>query len=149
MTSTLSGREKILQSAELFKNNFINNKIATKYYLKTNWLVKVAICNELLNIIHFIPHFTDEQHSFLINQCNFIKCLKCKTYKNKHTHCKKCKIMKKINKTEIICSDEECSICFETLNNCILTLCNHKFHKECLFNCFIANKNCPLCRSNI
>ncbi len=52
--------------------------------------------------------------------------------------------------------NEDCSICLNTMNNeleILITKCDHKFHKECLENCF-KNKNnnkilCPLCRDEL
>jgi len=141
-------RDKILLSAEKFKNNFINNKIALKYYIKTNWLVQHAIRNELSLIICQMSNLTREQINFL-HFCDFIECKKCKTYKTKNTHCKKCKVIKKANLIEIICPDDVCSICLDTLNNCVLTLCNHKFHKVCMYSVLMNKKECPLCREKI
>ena len=149
ITTNNGDRDKIFSSVEKFKNNFINNKIALKYYIKTNWLVKHAIRNELSFIICQIPNPTREQLEFLKNECGFIECIKCKTYKTKNTHCKKCKVIKKANLIEINCVDDVCSVCLDTLNKCLLTSCNHKFHKTCLYNILIRKQECPLCREKI
>ncbi len=149
ITTNNGNRDKIFSSVEKFKNNFINNKIALKYYIKTNWLVKHAIRNELSHIVCQIHNLTRDQLDFLKNQCDFIECTKCKTYKTKNTHCKRCKVLKKVNLIEINCTDDTCSICLDTLNNCVLTSCNHKFHKVCLYNILIKKKDCPLCRTTI
>ena len=60
ITTNNGDRDKIFSSVKKFKNNFINNKIALKYYIKTNWLVKHAIRNELSFIICQIPNPTIE-----------------------------------------------------------------------------------------
>ncbi len=51
--------------------------------------------------------------------------------------------------------DEDCSICFEALNNhgfCQKLLCGHTFHKACLQKWFKSEcsekqgRQCPICR---
>jgi hypothetical protein len=45
--------------------------------------------------------------------------------------------------------NEECSICFEIMDNKDnnhITTCNHAFHTFCIKRC---GKYCPLCRGNI
>lgn len=43
-----------------------------------------------------------------------------------------------------------CSICFNIINQEIMTDCNHYFCKECLYNWFNKGHNtCPICRNNI
>jgi hypothetical protein len=149
ITTNNENRNKIFSSVEKFKNNFINNKISSKYYTNTNWLVKLAIRNELSDIVCRISELTEEQIEFLKNQCNFIQCKNCKIYKQKNLHCIKCKIIKKANLIEINCINDSCSICLETLGNCVLTSCNHKFHKLCLYNVLIKKNECPLCRNSV
>ncbi len=47
--------------------------------------------------------------------------------------------------------DEKCSICLENLEKeAKKTICNHVFHKQCIYEWINNNKNtCPLCRKNI
>lgn len=47
---------------------------------------------------------------------------------------------------------EKCSICLENLESLDIkkTMCNHFFHKQCIYEWINNNKNtCPLCRENI
>ena len=49
---------------------------------------------------------------------------------------------------------EECRVCLldiENENVKIITICNHKFHKNCLFTWLnrSADKSCPLCRTTL
>jgi len=46
--------------------------------------------------------------------------------------------------------NDNCSICFEQLDNnnlLIVTKCNHIYHEKCMNKWFMLNKTCPLCRS--
>lgn len=74
-----------------------------------------------------------------------VQCAKCKIYKPPKTHCKNCKMLK----WKTIYSNDLCSICLDPLNNCVVTSCNHPFHKECIYNCVMKKKECPLCRTKI
>jgi hypothetical protein len=47
----------------------------------------------------------------------------------------------------IVYEEIECSICLETVNNHVITNCNHKFCKNCFDN--ISNNKCALCRSSL
>lgn len=43
--------------------------------------------------------------------------------------------------------DEECPICFEPLNNLVCTtICTHRFHYNCIYNCIAKTNLCPCCR---
>ena len=42
---------------------------------------------------------------------------------------------------------DECSICYEEMNNDIVfTKCKHKFHKKCLSEWISYKNTCPKCR---
>jgi len=43
---------------------------------------------------------------------------------------------------------QRCPICFETTNdhNGIMTPCLHSFHYDCLWEWFLLNPSCPICR---
>jgi hypothetical protein len=45
----------------------------------------------------------------------------------------------------------ECPICFETIKkkDCIVTNCNHYFHKLCLAKNLLERHTCPICRATI
>ena len=46
--------------------------------------------------------------------------------------------------------ENDCSICFEELDNNPTTLmCGHKFHTNCINQWIPNNNNCPMCRSGI
>ena len=47
--------------------------------------------------------------------------------------------------------NEDCSICMEVLNACVMLPCGHKFHNECVSKWFeeSATPTCPLCRQCI
>ena len=40
-----------------------------------------------------------------------------------------------------------CNICFDEINNKLITKCNHEFCSECIERWVRINNNCPLCRS--
>lgn len=46
---------------------------------------------------------------------------------------------------------QECSICLDDIkkNQESKTVCNHKFHKECLNTWLKTHNTCPLCRTSI
>jgi hypothetical protein len=48
--------------------------------------------------------------------------------------------------------DEDCSICIEELNECIMLDCGHKFHTECM-NKWLEEQapaaTCPMCRDDL
>ena len=46
---------------------------------------------------------------------------------------------------------DDCTICYTSSTNSpvVTTLCNHKFHYECLVNQVQTNGNCPVCRTEI
>lgn len=48
-------------------------------------------------------------------------------------------------------SIDECPICFETIKkkDCIVTNCNHYFHKLCLAKNLLERHTCPICRATI
>lgn len=58
-------------------------------------------------------------------------------------------ILEKMSKKEEIDLDQNCSICFDTLNNPSLTPCGHIFCKECLDMCLQVKKECPMCKSDL
>mgnify|MGYP001388959481 CR=1 FL=1 len=58
-------------------------------------------------------------------------------------------ILEKMAKKDEIDLDQNCSICFDTLNNPSLTPCGHIFCKECLEMCLQVKKECPMCKSDL
>ena len=50
-----------------------------------------------------------------------------------------------------IIDSQECDICLEKKNHCIITTCNHHFCLSCIYKWIITNQNeyCPYCRGNI
>lgn len=46
---------------------------------------------------------------------------------------------------------DDCTICYTSSTNSpvVATLCNHRFHYECLVNQVQTNGNCPVCRTEI
>ena len=45
---------------------------------------------------------------------------------------------------------EHCSICLEIIhNNPNITICNHKFHRNCLNQWLNHNNTCPMCRTTL
>lgn len=56
------------------------------------------------------------------------------------------------SKQSILTSNNNCSICLESLKNCLgyTTWCNHQFHSSCLNGWLKEGNNiCPMCRQNI
>lgn len=43
----------------------------------------------------------------------------------------------------------DCSICTEQLNDTVVTICNHRFHKTCLTKWEKLSQSCPLCRQHL
>lgn len=48
------------------------------------------------------------------------------------------------NLKEYIESSDSCSICYEVLDNFIISPCNHKFHEVCIEQWFKNNISCQL-----
>ena len=46
-------------------------------------------------------------------------------------------------------TNEDCSICMDTLNMPAVTACGHLFCHECIKMCFAKSHNCPLCKTNL
>ena len=67
------------------------------------------------------------------------------------------KFMTKINrkkknttKISVDFDEDNCIICFETLNKNYLSLsCNHKYHPKCIKKWIKEKVNCPICRKNL
>ena len=57
-------------------------------------------------------------------------------------------VLEKMNKKEEL-ETENCSICFDTLEDPVLTKCGHLFCCECLDMCLQAKKQCPMCKANL
>lgn len=58
-------------------------------------------------------------------------------------------ILEKMSNKEEIDLEQNCSICFDTLNNPSLTPCGHIFCKECLDMCLQVKKECPMCKADL
>ena len=58
-------------------------------------------------------------------------------------------ILNKMANKEDIDLEQNCSICFDTLNNPSLTPCGHLFCKECLEMCLQVKKLCPMCKADL
>jgi SWI/SNF-related matrix-associated actin-dependent regulator of chromatin subfamily A3 len=46
-------------------------------------------------------------------------------------------------------SQEECSICLETLHNPVITACKHVFGQECIERTIELQHKCPMCRAEL
>ncbi|KKY25618.1 putative snf2 family helicase [Phaeomoniella chlamydospora] len=46
-------------------------------------------------------------------------------------------------------SQEECSVCLETLHNPVITHCKHSFGRECIEEVIRHQGKCPLCRADL
>ena len=54
--------------------------------------------------------------------------------------------------TEIVPTNEECSICLQEYNsndNLVILQCNHKYHHDCIKKWFYKEMTCPNCRIQI
>lgn len=59
-------------------------------------------------------------------------------------------ILDKLNNTEIKeDSDENCSICLDTIDNGSITKCGHIFCAECIKNCLKYKNSCPMCKKSL
>jgi len=59
-------------------------------------------------------------------------------------------ILQKLSLIKKIIVIDECSICYEELNeNIIVLICGHSYHNECINKWIIEKKNCPYCREQI
>ena len=58
----------------------------------------------------------------------------------RNTHIKRCEPV----------PEESCAICLEPFGDreCSSIECNHKFHKDCIYDWLKYSQNCPLCRQN-
>lgn len=45
--------------------------------------------------------------------------------------------------------NDNCSICYEELEDSYKTTCNHIFHEKCINTWLKSNSTCPLCRANL
>jgi len=73
-----------------------------------------------------------------------------KNYQNKVSESKyMLSILTKMAKKDEIDLEQNCSICFDTLNNASLTPCGHIFCKECLEMCLQVKKRCPMCKADL
>lgn len=50
-------------------------------------------------------------------------------------------------KSNGILSMNECIICSEIFDRCIITKCGHSFCEKCILTCMNLNNNCPTCKS--
>ena len=57
-------------------------------------------------------------------------------------------VLEKMNKKEEL-KEENCSICFDILEDPVLTKCGHLFCNECLDMCLKAKPRCPMCKTNL
>lgn len=57
-------------------------------------------------------------------------------------------VLEKMAKKDEI-EEENCSICFDTLEDPVLTKCGHLFCSDCLEMCMEAKKTCPMCKTNL
>ena len=57
-------------------------------------------------------------------------------------------IMKKMGEEKTI-EEENCSICFDTLEEPTLTPCGHLFCSDCLKMCLEAKPSCPMCKADL
>lgn len=57
-------------------------------------------------------------------------------------------IMKKMGEDKNI-QEENCSICFDTLEEPTLTPCGHLFCSDCLKMCLEAKPSCPMCKADL
>ena len=58
-------------------------------------------------------------------------------------------ILIKLQNKENIDLDQNCTICFEELDNPSLTPCGHIYCKECLETCLKYKKTCPMCKTDL
>jgi|UniRef100_A0A6C0IT07 SNF2 family DNA or RNA helicase len=58
-------------------------------------------------------------------------------------------ILKKMGNKEDLDLEQNCSICFDQLNNPSLTSCGHLFCKDCLDMCLQFKKSCPMCKTDL
>ncbi len=58
-------------------------------------------------------------------------------------------ILEKMSKKDEIDLEQNCSICFDTMQNPSLTSCGHMFCKNCLDMCLKVKKSCPMCKANL
>lgn len=58
-------------------------------------------------------------------------------------------ILRKMSNKEDLDLEQNCSICFEQLNNPSLTSCGHLFCKDCLDMCLQFKKSCPMCKTDL
>mmetsp|Transcript_24100 Transcript_24100/g.29929 ORF Transcript_24100/g.29929 Transcript_24100/m.29929 type:complete len:133 (+) Transcript_24100:552-950(+) len=57
------------------------------------------------------------------------------------------------NRGQVLLTDDECAICCASLKEAQLFvmpgLCQHRFHKECIFKWLKKEARCPLCRTDL
>jgi hypothetical protein len=117
--------------------------------------------DDLEGIFHQLLRSYDESYPF-ISKAEIVRCFCKKSYSE---ICKKPLAKQKLPKITYECKpcDDNCSICFEPLNdNCIKTFCSHTFHRSCwdainrdkapikvlgLFDTWLQWVPCPLCRT--
>jgi hypothetical protein len=46
-------------------------------------------------------------------------------------------------------SNEQCPICYDTMNDAVETCCKHQFCNKCILTWYSQKKDCPVCRRNI
>ena len=64
--------------------------------------------------------------------------------------CSNCNLQSLETFSEDVRHDDECSICFNSLNEDSLKLkCSHMFHKACITQWIANSATCPICRHNI
>lgn len=57
--------------------------------------------------------------------------------------------LEKINENLDFNEEENCIICYDTMNSPILTPCGHLFCKNCIKLCLDIKPECPMCKNNI
>ena len=107
------------------------------------------LINKIKNVYKWV--YEEEENTSSINTFTIVdQCDKCNFGQIKDPEIIMNSISDISNDNNVI-NDDKCSICLETLMfNSKMTICNHKFHKDCIYEWIKNDKNtCPLCRTNL
>jgi hypothetical protein len=149
LTFKISGSTKNIYNLEINKLGFIScDCLDIKTHCRKNNCYCKHICFLLLRVLKIFD--LSHWHSLRLTDDNI------KLVIEKLKISIDLKLIKKLESLSFefkkeLCKDDECSICYDTLNNNLIQCpdCSHGFHKKCMDKWLLINKNCVYCRSNI